>query len=229
VKVNLPIPPNNLFYKNLIATLKGTFLKIRPASGWRDKEAPLNAARVTGANQPTWAAFRDSIYAWKFSATGTNECWITFHMPHDLMLSYTDTDGTITSPKLYPHVHYASIAATPSTGAVRWGFEWTYAHGYGSGTFGASSTIYLEHSPAGVQYQHEIAEVTDANALTDNFEVDGLLLMRFFRDGGHANDTNTDDLFVFTIDMHYLCDGLQTVERNRGSGSIPWTKQNSLG
>ena len=142
-----------------------------------------------------------------------------------MALAYTTETGATTSPILYPHVHYASKAATPSTGTVRWGFEWTYAHGYGVDTFGSTSTLYVEHAPGGVQYQHEIAE--DAG-ITGDFETDGLLLMRFFRDGDHANDTNTDVQFVFYVDLHYLSDGLETTEKNRGTGIPPWRKQNPI-
>jgi len=230
VKVQLPKPPSgsSQFIYNLVATLRQVFSKVRPASGWKDKEAPLASAKVAGSKPPTWTVFRDGIYAYEFDASTENEAWITFHLPHDLMMSYTEPDGTVTSPKLFPHVHYSSNAATPSTGVVRWGFEWTYANGYSIDDFSATSTVYIEHTPSGTQYYHEIAEVSDDNALTGDFETDGLILFRFFRDAGHANDTNADDLHVFTIDLHYLSDGLETVERNRGSGTVPWHKQNPL-
>lgn len=226
MNVNLPIPPRDSYLFRLVATLKEVFNKVRPASGWKDKEAPLMSAGIAGAKQPTWGVFRDGIAAWSFSPTAENEAWITFHLPHDMSLSYTDIDGSITSPKLYPHVHYASNDATPSTGDVVWGFEWTYANGYGTAQFGTTTTTTVTHTPEGTRYQHEIAEVSDANAITDDFETDGLILMRFYRAATDAADTNTDDLFVFTIDMHYLSDGLETVERNRGVGTVPWHKQN---
>ena len=60
--------------------------------------------------------------------------------------------------------------------------------------------------------------------------MDGLLLMRVFRDGTHINDDLSQKIFIFTVDMHYLSDGYETVERNRNTGGdIPWTKQSILG
>ena len=227
--VNLPNPPISAgrFLQNLVARLTDAFRRIRPASGWKDKEAPLSSAKVTGASQPTWSVFRDSIYAYKFSATATNEVWITFHLPHDMQLSYTTEDGTRTAPKLYPHVHWASDGV--DTGTVRFGFEYTYAKGYTTQVFPASTTIYVEQASDGVTYKHNIAEADDSTAITDaDFEVDGLLLMRVFRDGSHANDTLTDDVWIFTVDMHYLSDGLETIERNRGTGTVPWHKQSVI-
>lgn len=229
--MNVKLPSTtNPFLRHLIVKLVEIFRKVRPASGWKDKEAPLASGKLPAANAPTWSTFRDGIGAYEFSASATNSIYITFHLPHDMALSYVKEDGTVTSPKLFPHVHYASNAATPSVGTVRWGFEWTYANGYGTEAFGASTTTYLEHTPTGTQYLHEIAEVTDANAIQDDFETDGLILMRFFRDGSHANDTNADALHVFTIDIHYYSDGLETNERNRNSasGQLPWTKQNPI-
>ena len=142
-----------------------------------------------------------------------------------MALSYTDETGAVTPPKLYPHFHWATGAAGTDTGTVRFGIEWTYAKGYGIDAFSSSQTIYIEQAGSGTAYQHMIAEVSDDNAISSaDFEVDGILLMRLFRDGSHANDTLTDKVFIFTADMHYLSDGLETIERNRGPASKPWTK-----
>jgi hypothetical protein len=212
---------------DLAASLKKNFTRIRPASGWKDKEAPLTAARVPSVSGPSWEVIRGGIGSYRFDAGSEESVYITFHLPHDMALSYTTEDGTVTDPKLYPHVHYLSNEATPDgTNAVRWGFEWSYANGYGTDTFGATTTTEIDHIPGGVQYQHEIAEVSDANAITGNFEVDGIIIMRFYRDG--VTDSNTSDWFVPTVDIHYLSDGLETQERNRGTGDVPWHKQNPL-
>jgi len=230
MNVNLPKPPvgSSRFIQHLFIKLKETFGRIRPASGWKDKEAPLANAKVAGANVPTWAVVLDGIYAYKFSATAMNEVWITFHLPHDMAYAYTDVTGIVQPPKLYPHVHWSSDGT--NTGTARYGIEYTYAKGYGVEVFPASTTVYIEQASDGTANKHFIAEVADVDAIANpEFETDGLLLCRVFRDGAHANDTLTDASFVFTVDMHYLSDGLETVERNRNTaGTIPWTKQSVL-
>jgi len=230
MNLSLPIPKLDIRYlQDLNKRLKIIFSNIRPASGWKDKEAPLTSGKIPAANAPTWAIIRDGIAGYRFDAGSVSSIYLTFHMPHDMAFSYTDETGAVTDAKFYFHVHFLTNDATPdTTNAVRWGFEWTYAHGYGIDTFGASTTTMLDYVPTGAQYTHEIAELSDANAVTANFEIDGLILMRFFRDG--STDSNTSDWFVPTVDLHYLSDGLETTERNRNNtaGRLAWTKQNPL-
>jgi len=229
VKVNLSTPPANSgrFLFNLVAQLKKIFTRIKPASGWQDITASLNSARVAGSKPPTWTAMIGGIYAWKFSATAENEAWISFHMPHDMALSYPENDGTFVAPKIFPHIHWTPDGT--DTGTARFGFEWTYAKGYALDSFGATATIYVEQAADGTAMKHYIAETADDAAIQSaDFETDGLLLLRIFRDGAHANDTLTDDCWITFMDLHYLSDGLLTVERNRSTGSIPWTKQSIL-
>ena len=228
MNVNLPKPPTGSvrFLYDLVAQLTNIFRKIRPASGWKDKEAPLHSAKISGSQPPSWDQYIDGIYAYSFSASQLREIWITFHLPHDMALTYKNPDGTISPPKLFPHFHWSTGAGGTDTGDVRFGIEWTYAQGYNTAAFGTSQTIYLSDAGSGTAYQHMITEVSDDNAISSaDFEVDGILLMRVFRDGAHASDTLSDKIFIFTVDMHYLSDGYNTIERNRNTGTIPWTKQ----
>jgi hypothetical protein len=223
-QINLPRPTTD-YERALNARLTDLFKRIRPASGWNDKEAPLVGGRIPAANAPTWANFRDGIEGYRFDAGQVNSIFLTFHMPHNMAFAYPDESGAMQPAKLWFHVHHATNDATPDlTNAIRWGFEWTYAHGFGVATFDASTTTTLDFVPSGGQYVHEIAELSDANAVQDDFETDGLILMRFFRDG--ATDSNTSDWWVPTVDLHYYSDGMLTNERDRNnSGVVPWTKQ----
>lgn len=229
MNIRLPTPPakSGRFLINLVSQLTKLFRKIRPASGWADKEAPLTAGKIPPSGAPTWSTFIDGINAYKFSATATNSIQISFHLPHDLKMSMTEADGTVTPAKLYPHFHFSSDGT--DTGVVRFGVEYTYARGYSVDEFPASTTIYIEQAASGTALTHQIAETTDANAIADaNFEIDGIIMMRVFRDGSHANDTCTDGIFIVTVDCHYLSTGYLSVERNRGTGTVPWHNQNVL-
>ena len=231
MRVNLPNPPqgSSRFLYNLIAALTKIFTRVRPASGWKDITSSMYSARVATGKPPTWAIIVDGIYGWRFSATLENEYWISFHLPHDMDLTFVEPDGTVGPPQIYPHVHWTPEAGGTDTGTARFGFEWTYAKGYGIDSYGPTQTIYTEQAADGTELKSYISETSDAAALqSSDFEVDGVILMRVFRDAAHANDTLTDRVFITFTDVHYLSDGLETVERNRSTGSIPWTKQSIM-
>jgi hypothetical protein len=169
-------------------------LGISDSDGWDDITADLGSGKVAGANVPTWAVFQSGIEAYRFSQTTMNEVWITFHVKHDY------AEGTL----VYPHIHWAPD--TTNTGVVRWGFEYMVAKGHDQEAFPASTTVYVEPNIAtNKQYQHIVSEVSDADAF-DAFEADTLILMRIFRDAGHANDTFPDPVFGFTADIHFQSD-----------------------
>ena len=170
-------------------------------NGWDDITADLNGARVTGASQPSWSVFRSGIYAWEFSASTMNEVHITFHIKHDY------AEGT----KVYPHIHFSTTGT--GTGVVRWGFEYTVAKGHDQEAFPESTTIYVNYDiTSNKQYQHLIAEASDADAF-DAYETDSLVLTRIFRDAGDAADTFGSTVHAFTADLHYQAD--KTVTPNK--------------
>lgn len=171
--------------------------------GWDDMIGSLAAGNTTNTNDPTWAAFRNGIYAWRFSATALNEVWISFHINHEY------APGTV----IYPHIHWST--AGTNTGVVRWGIEYTVAKCYDQEAFPASSTIYLEQAASAVPYQHQIVEVDLANTIpTTHLETDAVILMRVFRDGAHANDTCTDPAFGLFCDLHFQKRAFSTPNKN---------------
>lgn len=164
--------------------------KVRQAF-WDDEIQSINAAKVAGANVPTWAVLIDGIYAYRFSATAMNEVWVSFHVTHRW------EPGT----NLYPHIHWTT--AGTNNGVVRWGIEYTYAKGHNQAAFPATNTIYVEQAASGTAYKHMITEVSDVQAFGSDAEVDSLILCRIFRDGAHDNDTCTDPAFGLFVDMHF--------------------------
>lgn len=163
---------------------------------WRDNTADFNTARVTGASQPTWSAFKDGIYAWKFANGTMNEVHVSFHIDHDQCT-------TEAHRKLYPHIHWSGDSATNDT-VVRFGIEYSFAKGHQQEAFPASTTVYIEQAWTNTDFTHQIAETPDVDAIDlSNLETDGLLLCRVFRDAAHVNDTFDGNCFGLYADLHY--------------------------
>jgi hypothetical protein len=175
-----------------------------PADGWADITCDINV-KGSGVNNPAWSLFRDNIYAFEFPGTGMKEVWANVHIPHN----YSPGTG------LYFHVHWAPNVAG-GTGNIKWQFEYTYASR--DGTYGATTTTsVVQAMPA--QYTHTITEIASP-VLTGQLEVDGLLLIRCFRDAGDAQDTSTQSAFLFFIDCHINTSKFSTKYRNKATGSF---------
>lgn len=184
-----------------------TELETRTGPGWNDLVQDVTINPLGSA--PGLDTIRNGIIGYSFPAGTVAECYANFHMPHDYIA------GTM----VYPHVHWT--ANTASTGTVRWGVEYTlarrsdYAGGGGNtGTiaFGATQTIYIEHSvTSGEQYVHQVNEAADGAGIDGTqLQEDALILCRFFRDATHVNDTFPDPVFLLTVDIHYECNSLAT-------------------
>lgn len=172
-----------------------------PTFGWRDIIGDI-VVRALGANDPTFSVFRGNLRAFEFSATAMKEVFMVFHVPHDYV------PGT----DIYFHAHWANAAATPNTGNVVWGFEYSFAKGYNQEPFAAPATVTVTQACPAARYQHNIAET--AAVTVAGMEVDGLLLVRVYRDGAAGGDTCTDTAFLFTADIHYQSTNMATKQRN---------------
>lgn len=173
-----------------------------PAFGYNDMLGEINV-RGSGANDPTFAAYgATAFFAYSFSATVMQQFWIIFHVPHDYV------PGT----DIYLHVHWSNAAATPNTGNVIWGFEYSYAKGYNQQAFPASTTVTVTQACPATRYQHNIAET--AAITISGMEVDGLLMCRIYRDAAAGGDTCSDAVFAHMADMHYQSTGVPTKNKN---------------
>ena len=177
-----------------LVDVEGKLMTPTTEEGWDDITADLGGGKTAGANVPTWSTFRNGIQAYQFSASQMKEVWITFHVKHDYK------DGTA----VYPHIHFSPTGG--GTGVVRWGFEYSVARGHDQEAFPTTTTVYVNYNIAtSKQYQHLIAEVTDADAF-DAYEADTLILMRVFRDAANAADTFAGTVHAFTADIHFQGD-----------------------
>ena len=170
-----------------------------PTFGWRDIIGEVDI-RGTGVHDPTFAVYTGTNYRQlQFSASTMNECFINFHIPHDYV------PGT----DIYFHAHWSNAAATPNTGNVIWGFEYSYAKGFSQEAFPASSTVTVTQASSATRYMHQIAE-TVAVTIAALTEPDGMILCRVYRDAAAGGDTCTDAVFLHTVDVHYQSTNIGT-------------------
>ena len=180
--------------------IDGPAIQDNDTYGWKDNLASLSNGRNTGGTAPTWAQFTDGIYAWRFPPSATKELWLNFHINHDW------AKGT----DFYPHIHWAMAGS--GTGVVRWGIEYTVAN-RDTGVFQASTTIILEPEiTEDSTLRHIVTEVDDNNTIPGaDVDVDAVIMMRVYREGDHANDTNAGNAFGLFLDLHYQADKFATV------------------
>ena len=166
-------------------------------NGWVDLLTDIQT-RTTGAGTPAFVTFQGTLRGYQFAAS--DEVYGNFHIPHDWAV------GT----NLYMHVHWATTTAT--AGSATWRWTWSYARGYGIEGFSTPVTVDVTQAHCGIAYGHNIAEMTDAQAiLPDNCETDGIIQWALKL----QSDTLADQPFVFFADLHYQSDGRLTNERNR--------------
>lgn len=206
-----------------LAGTSGTGIKIdltTPTFGWRDILGQIQTKGV-GASDPDWVVYRGSIYQYRFSAGHLHEAWMNYHVPHDY----------VPGSDLYIHVHWSeNIVDTGGTAGVpgnaKWYFDITYADGHGtaggtSDPFVAPITVSVVQQASTTQYGHMIAEVQFTNnggtggLLNSNtVQVDGLFLVRIYRNPADVADTLNQEPFVHMVDLHYQSNNLATKNKS---------------
>jgi hypothetical protein len=172
-----------------------------PAFGWRDLTASVEV-RGVGANDPTFITYTGTtLRAFSFSAGTMNEAFFVFHVPHDWV------PGT----DIFIHAHWSNAAATPNTGDVVWKFDYSFAKGFGQEAFPAVTTVEVIAACPATRYLHNVSE-TDAVTIP-TMEVDGLILLRGYRDAANVLDTCSDAVFLHTIDIHYQSTNMATANK----------------
>ena len=180
---------------------------------WKDILSDANS-RTTGPTAPTYGAFRtngtDSVFGYEMSTTNHLVSGQS-HMPHDWAV------GT----KVYLHAHWGATVASASPTTFR--FAWSFARGYGVEAFSAPAGIDVTQNHCNIQWGHNIAEFSDAQAiLPNNCDIDGLILWSVRASSIPA----AYNPFLFMIDMHYQSDERGTNERNNTFTKI--TYENDL-
>jgi hypothetical protein len=186
------------------------------APGWKDEKADI-IVRAAGANDPVWTQIGATDF-WAYLMPGNNGgaqtwFWTFIHINHDYRIG---------SP-VYVHVHW--LPGDTNSGNVQFNLSIAAAKGHNQQAFNfaSPSTFTLTQAAPGVQYQHMIAEMTDADAATllatQRIEPDSVLCVRVARNPGAAGDTygaaglTTGQVFVNFCDAHYQVSRFATKNR----------------
>jgi hypothetical protein len=160
-------------------------------------------AVLRGTSAPDIAELRNGLFLPAFNGVATTEqAFFTVHVLHDIRNS--------TNPTF--HVHWTHNNASPS-GNVKWQIDYSYAHGYELGTYGAPTTLSVVDAAA-AQYTHHITD-DDEMAVATEMMVDGQMICRIYRDPTDGDDDFADDAFLIGVDMHYEIGQWGTPERNQ--------------
>jgi hypothetical protein len=181
-----------------------THFDTKTKDGWADIVSELYLRN--GPSSPSVAQYKSGIYLYEFTSANTLEVFSNFHIPH------TWKAGTM----LYPHIHFTTVSN--ETGVVRWGFEYTSARRHDSSgftTFGNTQTLTVDFTiPSNSADKHFVCEVPELGGIDGtNLEVDGMVLMRIYREAAHVNDTFPDSVFGITADLHIEVDRVATPNR----------------
>ena len=169
--------------------------------GWRDITGPIIVKGV-GAADPSWTQVGSGPF-FCYSFAVNDECWIPFHIPHDIV------------PNAPIHIHTHWFPSGTNTAVVKWQYTYTYAKGFNQGAYTAAGTVITaQEAGPGIAYQNMVTE-TAAIAIDGLSEPDGILYLHMKRvTNGGTN--NTDTIFVTTADIHYQTTGMATIGKAPG-------------
>ncbi len=189
-----------------------------PVYGWIDLPLPLTS-RNTGTFAPTYSIWNGGtagttgMYAYEFIGTGSTikELFAEVHIPHD----YTPGTG------VYFHVHTLHNTAVPS-GNFTIFFNYTYAGPPSNGlvykAFNPTTTTTSVTVAAGQQYAHQIVEIASP-VLSSSLEVDGVILLRIYRNPADATDNFTGSVWILFADCHINVSKFSTLYRSKQQAS----------
>lgn len=180
----------------------------------------LIAVKGTGANDPDWEVFRDTIYQYRWTNGNMRQVWDIFSIPMDYV---PGTDVWINVHWDQNVVDTGGPAGVPGT--VKWYFDVSYAKGYGTpggaaDAFNAIITTSVTQQGSTTQYGHMTAGVQLTNAGGDASHIDrarlepnGIFKVRLYRDSGDAADTLNEHPFVGMITVQHQSTGIGTKQR----------------
>lgn len=179
-----------------------TELDTRTAETW----ANMNGIVVVPSSSPPAYGLYKGIQLLMFDAAALQQVSVLFHIPKDF----------IPGSDIYLHSHV--VSETASSGVVRWGFTYTHAgdnHGEAPTSnqyFTAPTTVYVENTKTAADLDlHRVAETPGLSI--PELLPDDVILVNFFRDGAHVNDTYPDAVFLLYVDIYYRTQGFGAVNR----------------
>ena len=166
--------------------------------GWRDL---LGTIQVLGTsyNDPAFLSYgTSSTRQFQFSSTVYNEIVISYHIPHDY----------VPNTPIHIHMHWSDAESIQGSGSVVWSFDIMYAKGHGQSPFQEIGIHSATQVNPEIQYQHMVAET--AEITIPGLEIDGIVIVRMYRDIFNPSDTLMDPVFGHMADIHYRSNSLAT-------------------
>lgn len=192
-----------------------------PTFGFKDLVGAVQTR--SPSTEPTFTLYNGTIAAWRFpTAAGVKEIFLEFHMPHDY----------VPGSNIFIHTHWSQNVVDTGgpagvPGNVKWYWDVTYAKGYGTpggaarGAFSTVITTSVIQQGSTTQYGHQIAEVqlsattpSGSQLDSDDLEIDGLILVRCYRNSGDVDDTLDQNPWLHFVDIHYQSTQLATKDKN---------------
>lgn len=167
----------------------GTLVFNGNATVYKDLIMPAANLRP-GNTPPTWAAFVDSIYGYRFDAGVADELHGAVELQHDYK------EGT----DLVLHLHWSPT--TTNTGNIVWGYAYTIADN-GSAIPSQSAGTATPTAAPGIINQHIRQNIVTISG--SGLKIGAILAFRVYRQNG-GTDTFTGNAFLHSIGVHYTCD-----------------------
>lgn len=187
-----------------------------PTFGWRDITAGFTTC-ATGGAVPTYGAYNGTaIYAYFLSNSATQELFVEFHIPHDY----------VPGSDIFIHTHWSQTTVDSGgtagvPGVIKLNYDALYAKGFNQGSGSqfpaAPTTVSLTQQASTTVRNHMVAEtqLSTAGAIGGNaIEVDGIILVRMWRNPADAADTLNQVPYVHFCDIHYQSTGIPTKNKS---------------
>jgi hypothetical protein len=170
----------------------GTLVFSGSATVYKDLIIAANNLKP-GASDPTFAAFVDNIYEYRFDDGGTDELHGAVELQHDYK------EGS----DMEVHIHWSPT--TTNVGGVAWRFDYTVAN-MTSGSFPSSVTL----TPISGSYTSgsvNLHQYTTLGTISNpTLKIGAVIAFRIYRLGGDASDTFTGNAFLHSLGVHYEID-----------------------
>jgi hypothetical protein len=192
------ISPQDL--RDMLVSLANAYQQLN-TKGWKDNVAPIFAV-PGGVSAPALANFgpAGTLQRQQYAFALNDYVLLDpFHINHDI------SNGCMG----YFHVHWSTNGTSLNT--TKWELHIQRALGHNQAAFGAPVMVSVTQAASGVAWQHMIAEVSLADALTLT-EPDELLLVTLRRVTNGGTD-NADSVFGLCVDLHYESDRHATLNK----------------
>ena len=157
---------------------------------WDDLQVNISSVRLHPSNQPTWTAYKGG-YVLSFDEGDDDEIYFVAQLPHKYM------HGS----NIEFHLHLAFPDG--NSGDVDWTFTYSWANM--GDAFPAFTTVNTQISSPGVADKHLYSVIINPIDGTGK-KGSSVLICSLTRNGGSANDTYSNNVYLVALDFHHQVD-----------------------